>query len=32
MGFSEIYLVGVDFDYRIPDDAEIDGLTITSVE
>ena len=32
MGFSEIYLIGVDFDYKIPDDAEIDGLTITSVD
>lgn len=32
MGFSEIYLIGVDFDYQIPDAAQIDGLTITSVD
>ena len=32
MGFREIYLIGVDFDYKIPDDAEIDGQTITSVD
>jgi hypothetical protein len=32
MGFSEIYLVGVDFDYQIPEAAKIDGLTITSVD
>jgi hypothetical protein len=32
MGCAEINLVGVDFDYKIPDDAQIDGLTITSVD
>ena len=32
MGFSEIYLVGVDFDYQIPEAAKIEGLTITSVD
>ncbi len=31
MGFKEIYLVGVDYDYRIPDGVVVDGFTITSV-
>jgi hypothetical protein len=30
MGFSEVYLIGVDFSYTIPDSAKIEGLTITS--
>jgi hypothetical protein len=30
MGFSEVYLIGVDFSYTIPDSAKIDGMTITS--
>jgi hypothetical protein len=30
MGFSEVYLIGVDFSYTIPDSAKIDGLTIVS--
>ncbi|MBN2225330.1 MAG: DUF115 domain-containing protein [Deltaproteobacteria bacterium] len=30
MGFSEVYLIGVDFSYTIPDNAKVDGLTITS--
>ena len=30
MGFSEVYLIGIDFSYTIPDSAKIDGLTITS--
>lgn len=32
MGCTEIYLVGVDHDYQVPEDAQIDGLTITSVD
>ena len=32
MGFTEIYLIGVDFEYSIPDSARVDGLTITSAE
>jgi 6-hydroxymethylpterin diphosphokinase MptE-like protein len=32
MGCNEIYLIGVDFDYKIPAEAQIDGLTITSVD
>jgi hypothetical protein len=32
MGFQEIYLVGVDYDYKVPDSAQIDGLTITSAD
>jgi glycosyltransferase involved in cell wall biosynthesis len=30
MGFSEIVLIGMDFSYVIPDDAEVDGNLITS--
>ena len=30
MGFSEVYLIGVDFSYTIPDSAKIEGHTITS--
>ena len=30
MGFSEVYLIGVDFSYTIPESAKIDGHTITS--
>ena len=30
MGFSEVVLIGMDFSYVIPDDAEIDGNLITS--
>jgi hypothetical protein len=32
MGCTEVYLVGVDYEYQIPADAEVDGLTITSVD
>jgi hypothetical protein len=32
MGFKEIYLVGVDYEYRVPEAARVDGLTITSVD
>ncbi len=31
MGFREIYLIGVDFDYQIPPDATVEGLTVVSV-
>ena len=31
MGFKEIYLIGVDLSYSIPDDAKIKGTVITSV-
>ncbi|MDJ0954264.1 MAG: glycosyltransferase [Acidimicrobiia bacterium] len=31
MGFSEVVLIGMDFSYTIPDDAEIDGVNITSM-
>lgn len=30
MGFTEVYLLGMDFDYKIPDDARIDGDEIIS--
>ena len=30
MGFSEVYLIGFDHSYDIPDDAQIDGTVITS--
>lgn len=30
MGFSEVYVIGMDFSYTIPDDAEIDGNHILS--
>ena len=32
MGFTEIYLIGMDFDYKIPDSAELDGNNILSTE
>jgi len=32
MGFSEVYLIGIDFSYTIPDSAIIDGCNITSTE
>jgi hypothetical protein len=32
MGFAEIYLVGVDFDYTIPPAATIEGQSITSAD
>lgn len=32
MGFSEVYLVGMDFSYAIPDSAEVSGTDITSTE
>lgn len=32
LGFTEVYLVGVDFDYRIPDSAIRNGDNITSTE
>ena len=32
MGFSEVYLIGVDFSYVIPDSAIVDGANITSTE
>jgi hypothetical protein len=32
MGFSEVYLIGMDFSYKIPDSAIIDGSTIISTE
>lgn len=32
MGFEEVYLIGMDFSYHIPDSAEIDGDSITSNE
>jgi hypothetical protein len=32
MGCTEIYLVGIDYDYQIPAEAHVDGLTITSVD
>jgi len=31
MGFTEVILIGMDFSYTIPDDAEIDGVNITSM-
>ncbi len=30
MGFSEVYLVGFDHNYTVPDDAKIEGAVITS--
>ena len=32
MGFSEVYLIGMDFSYTIPDSAEVKGDLITSTE
>jgi hypothetical protein len=32
MGFTEVYLIGMDFSYHIPDSAEINGESITSTE
>jgi hypothetical protein len=32
MGCSEIYLVGIDFEYHIPAAAKVEGLTITSTD
>lgn len=32
MGFSEVYLIGVDFSYVIPKSAVVDGVNITSTE
>lgn len=32
MGFSEVYLIGVDFSYVIPESAIVDGCNITSTE
>ncbi len=32
MGFSEVYLIGLDFSYDIPKSADIEGLTIISNE
>ena len=29
LGFSEVYMIGMDFSYSIPDDAEVDGNHIT---
>lgn len=31
MGFEEVYLIGMDFNYEIPSNAELDGNTIKSV-
>ncbi|EHU4928650.1 DUF115 domain-containing protein [Vibrio vulnificus] len=32
LGFSEVYLIGMDFSYNVPDSAIIDGNRITSTE
>jgi len=32
MGFSEVYLIGMDFDYKIPESAIVDGDCIESTE
>lgn len=32
MGFTEVYLIGMDFDYKIPDSAIVDGDCIESTE
>ena len=32
MGFTEVYLIGMDFSYAIPAGAIIDGMTITSTD
>lgn len=32
MGFSEVYLIGVDFNYQVPASSKIDGFTIVSQE
>ncbi|MFA7272965.1 MAG: 6-hydroxymethylpterin diphosphokinase MptE-like protein [Crocinitomicaceae bacterium] len=32
MGFTEIYLIGMDFNYEIPESAIVDGTEITSTE
>jgi len=32
MGFSEVYLIGMDFSYKIPDSALVDGNVIESTE
>ncbi len=32
MGFDEVYLIGMDFDYKIPTSAVVDGLNILSTE
>lgn len=32
MGFSEVYLIGMDFNYSIPDSAKVDGNVLESTE
>ncbi len=32
MGFSDVYLIGMDFSYHIPESAKIEGLSIESTE
>ncbi len=32
LGFKEVYLIGMDFSYNIPDSAEVDKTVITSTE
>ena len=32
MGFTDVYLIGMDFDYKVPSSAKIDGNTIISQE
>lgn len=32
MGFTEVYLVGLDFSYEIPQNHPVDGFTITSMD
>ena len=32
LGFSEVYLIGMDFSYTIPDSAKVEGDIITSTE
>lgn len=32
MGFKDVYLIGLDFSYKVPESSKVDGLTITSME
>ena len=32
LGFTEVYLIGMDFSYNVPDSAKVDGNVIESTE
>ncbi len=32
LGFKEVFLIGMDFDYKVPATGKVEGLTITSME